>query len=149
MKLSISELSNLTGMDRRRIGRALTDLRPEKGPKGALLYESTEALPSLYLSPDDGDTYDLTQERARLAHHQANKAALEAQELRGALIAIEQVAEVVGDEYANVRAKLLALPTKAAPVLVGLSTMAIKRALDDLVSEALEELSANETYAGS
>lgn len=96
----------------------------------------------MYLSPADGDTYDLTQERARLAHHQANKAALEAEAFSGKLVPIESVADVVGEEYANVRAKLLAIPTKAAPQIVGLSTIATKARLDDLVREVLEELSA-------
>jgi len=144
MKQSISELHLLTGIDRRRIGRALADLTPKKGPKGALLYESTDALPALYLTPADGDTYDLTAERARLAHHQANKAALEAKALIGALVPVEEVADVVGEEYANVRAKLLSLPSKVAPSLVGLTTREIKAELDDLVREALTELSADE-----
>ena len=143
MKQSITELNLLTGIDRRRIARALADLSPEKGPRGALMYESTEALPLLYLQPGDDDTYDLTQERARLAHHQANKAALEAETFRGELVPTEQVADVVGEEYANVRAKLLAIPTKAAPVLVGLCTRAIKERLDDFIVDALEELSAD------
>jgi phage terminase Nu1 subunit (DNA packaging protein) len=146
MKQSISELSNLTGMDRRRIRKALSDLPADKGKKGALLYESTNALPLLYILPGDGDTYDLTQERARLAHHQANKADLECQVLSGDLISVEEVAEIVGSDYANVRAKLLALPSKAAPILQGLSTAAVRGHLQDLVNEALEELVADETY---
>lgn len=143
MKQSLSELSNLTGIDRRRIGRCLVDLQPEKGPKGSLLYDSVQALPLLYLTPGDGDTYDLTQERARLAHHQANKAALEAKQLEGSLIPIEAVADTVGDEYANVRAKLLAIPARAAPQVVGLSTVATRTKLDDLIRECLEELTAD------
>jgi hypothetical protein len=71
MKQSITELNLLTGIDRRRIGKTLANTTPEDGPKGALLYETTEALPLLYASPADGDSYDLTAERARLAHHQA------------------------------------------------------------------------------
>jgi len=143
MKQSISELSHLTGMDRRRIRAALCDLPSETGPKGALLYESTEALPLLYLQPGDGDTFDLTSERARLAHHQANRAELEADQLAGSLIAIEAVADIVGQEYANVRSKLLAIPSRAAPQLIGLSIVAVKALLDDLIFEALDELSAD------
>jgi hypothetical protein len=51
MKQSVSELSHLTGMDRRRIRRCLADLPAEPGPKNSLLYESTQALPLLYLTP--------------------------------------------------------------------------------------------------
>lgn len=150
MKQSISELNLLTGLDRRRINRALADLKPTPGPKGAQLYESTEALPLLYLQPGENDSFDLTAERARLAHHQANAAGLQERKLRGELIEIEECADIIGQDYANVRARLLAIPSRAAPELLGLCTTAIRARLDDLVREVLEELSADETYsAGS
>ena len=147
MKQSISELSHLTGFDRRRIRAALCDLPASKGAKGALLYETIEALPLLYLQPGDGDTFDLTDERARLAHHQANRAALEAEQLAGSLIEIEAVANVVGEEYSNVRSRLLAIPSKAAPQVIGLSIAAAKALLDDLIFEALDELTADDPPA--
>ena len=147
MKQSISELSHLTGMDRRRIRGLLCDLPSETGPKGALLYESAEALPLLYLQPGDGDTFDLTDERARLAHHQANRAALEAEQLAGSLIEIEAVASVVGEEYSNVRSRLLAISTRAAPQVIGLSIVEVKALLDDMLFEALDELSADDPSA--
>jgi len=133
MKQSISELSHLTGFDRRRIRAALCDLPASKGAKGALLYETIEALPLLYLQPGDGDTFDLTDERARLAHHQANRAELEANLLAGSLIQIEAVADVVGEEYANARSRLLAIPSRAAPQVIGLSIVAVKALLDDMI----------------
>jgi len=143
MKQSISELSHLTGFDRRRIRAALCDLPASKGAKGALLYETIEALPLLYLQPGDGDTFDLTDERARLAHHQANRAELEANLLAGSLIQIEAVADVVGEEYANARSRLLAIPSRAAPQVIGLSIVAVKALLDDMIFEALDELTAD------
>jgi hypothetical protein len=143
MRKSISELSHLTGMDRRRIRAALCDLPASKGAKGALMFETIEALPLLYLQPGDGDTFDLTTERARLAHHQANRAELEADLLAGSLIEIEAVADVVGQEYLNVRSKLLAIPSKAAPQVIGLSIAAAKALLDDMIFEALDELAAD------
>jgi len=143
MKQSISELSHLTGFDRRRIRAALCDMPASKGAKGAVMYETIEALPLLYLQPGDGDTFDLTTERARLAHHQANKAALEAGLLAGSLVEIEAVADIVGAEYANVRSKLLVIPSKAAPQVIGLSIAAAKALLDDMIFEALDELAAD------
>jgi hypothetical protein len=143
MKNSISELSHLTGFDRRRIRAALCDMPSEKGSKGGLMFETIEALPLLYLQPGDGDTFDLTTERARLAHHQANRAELEADLLAGSLIQIEAVADVVGEEYANARSRLLAIPSKAAPQVIGLSIAAAKALLDDMIFEALDELTAD------
>jgi hypothetical protein len=56
---------------------------------------------------------------------------------------------VVGDDYANVRAKLLSLPTKLAPQLIGIEDPAECKALIERgVSEALEELTADGIYSG-
>ncbi|MBK6510041.1 MAG: hypothetical protein IPG06_11735 [Haliea sp.] len=134
MLISITEISNLTGADRRRIRSLLADLEATKEHAARCAMSPGEALPRLYVR-DDGD-FDLTSERARLAHFQANAAQLTAKHLEGSLIPIEQVADVVGDEYANVRAKLLAIPAKAAPQVVGLSTVAIRTRLDDLIRSA-------------
>ena len=130
-------------MDRRRIRGLLCDMPASKGAKGAVMYETIEALPLLYLQPGDGDTFDLTDERARLAHHQANRAELEANLLAGSLIQIEAVADVVGEEYANARSRLLAIPSRAAPQVIGLSIVAVKALLDDMIFEALDELAAD------
>lgn len=86
---------------------------------------------------------DPRQEQARLNFHRANTAALEERQKTGELIETEHVAGIVGDEYASVRAKLLAIPSKAAPQVIGLSTVAVKAMLDNLVREALEELCAD------
>src|SRR5213593_3081153 len=48
MLLSINQLSELTGRDRRTITKHLGDLRFVDGEKGAHLYESSEALPLIY-----------------------------------------------------------------------------------------------------
>ena len=147
MRLSITELHNLTGLDRRRVRSALADLESTPGKKGAVLFESREALPLLYIFPRDGDTLDLTQERARLAHFQANKAAVEERKLKGELIEVEEVAQIVGADYSNVRAKLLAMPTKGAPELLGIEDIAVAHGIvQRLVIAALEELSADEVY---
>jgi hypothetical protein len=45
MHLSISQLSELTGRDRRPIAKQPTDVPHVAGERGAMLYESTEALP--------------------------------------------------------------------------------------------------------
>jgi hypothetical protein len=45
---SINELSQLTGRNPRTITNRVIDLQYQVGPKGAHLYESTEALPLIY-----------------------------------------------------------------------------------------------------
>lgn len=58
MQLSINQLSDLTGKDRRTITRALSDLAYVDGAKGAYLYESAEALELVYGSNAAGRTLD-------------------------------------------------------------------------------------------
>lgn len=113
-----------------------------------MLYESTVALPMLYICPTESDNLDLTAERARLAHFQANKTELEAAKMKRELIEVEEVAEIVGNDYANMRANLLSLPTKLAPQLVGIEDIAQGQALiEQGVYSALQELSADEVYS--
>ena len=48
-KVSISQLAQLTGKDRRTIASRVSDLKYVGGDKGAYLYESSEALEAIYL----------------------------------------------------------------------------------------------------
>jgi len=139
MLVSITELHNLTGQDRRRITKALANLKAKPGEKGAKLYESEAAIPLLYIS--EGGELDPQKERARLTHHQANIAALEEKELEGELVRRSSVVAEVSDAIANCRAKLLSLPSKMASVVAGMSSVAdIRGALQDNIHEALDEL---------
>lgn len=87
------------------------------------------------------DGYDLTAERARLAHHQANIAALDEETKRKTLIPAEQVRTKWQDMLASFRARLLSLPTRIAASCVGLDESAIEKAARDLVHQSLDELS--------
>jgi phage terminase Nu1 subunit (DNA packaging protein) len=64
---------------------------------------------------EDGEALDLSAERARLARAQADKTELELAELRGEHVRITDVTDAWSQHIAAVRAKLLALPSKAAP----------------------------------
>ena len=48
MHLSITQLSELTGRDRRTVAGKLADVPHTAGERGAMLYESSEALPLIY-----------------------------------------------------------------------------------------------------
>jgi phage terminase Nu1 subunit (DNA packaging protein) len=145
MNRTKTEFELLTGFDRRRIAKALVNLRPskERGARGAVQYDSTRALPLLYRPSKEG-SYDLTQERARLAHHQANKAEQEVAEQIAGLVSIADIAGIYADELATVRAKLLGLPTRLAPQLLGTESAAeIQHTFDNGIREVLKELTAD------
>lgn len=95
---------------------------------------------------EDGKLLDLNHERARLAKAQADRQELALARERGELVPVELVGEAVGSDYTRVRARLLAMPTKAAALLAPETDTAICQSiLDDLVREALSELSDPDT----
>jgi phage terminase Nu1 subunit (DNA packaging protein) len=87
------------------------------------------------------DGLELNAERARLAHHQANKAELDEQTVRGDLVRAEDVTKAVSDAFRRVRARLLSLPSKITPVVLGSTdAVEVKNAIEGGVMEALAEL---------
>lgn len=90
----------------------------------------------------ESDSFDLDSERARLAHHQANKTALEEKVLAGKLIPQQTVEDVWGSMISSFRSRVLSIPTKAAHEFVGLHELNIAQELmKKHLYEALTELS--------
>lgn len=87
---------------------------------------------------------DLSQERAKLTKLQAGKALLDLEQQRGNLIPMELVIEAWQGLIGNARAKMLALPPKAAAQVVGVeSYLEIEQVITSLIHEALDELSTD------
>ncbi len=96
----------------------------------------------------DGEVYDLEVERARLAKEQADKTAMENEERRGKLIDAEKAAGWWVQIITNAKTKILAIPTKAAPLVLGCKSLAqAKDVLEKLIHESLTELSATNPSA--
>lgn len=93
-----------------------------------------------------GDTTQIDDKEAR-RRKLAAEAALTELELakeQGKVVEIDQVARVVGEEYANCRARLLAIPSKLAPLLDATPGINAKRDLiEQAITEALDELTAD------
>lgn len=115
-------------------------------PKGGTMDEWRHAyvrhlidLASGHLS-EDGEL-DITEERALLARAQRLKIEIETEKLRGSLVTAAQVEQVWTAHIAAARAKLLALPTKAAPQVLALKNRTdVEGLLKAIVHEALAEL---------
>ena len=89
-------------------------------------------------SPGRGQTDD---SRRRYTLAAAELKEYQLAEKRGSMISVEDVAPIVADELANVRSRLLAIPDRVAPKIVGMSDpAAIEAALRDEVIAALSEL---------
>lgn len=71
----------------------------------------------------------------------AEKYEIEIAQKRGELLLRSEVLAGLSAVFGRVRAKLLAIPSKLAPMLHGLSTVAeVQEKLSDAINEALEEL---------
>lgn len=85
---------------------------------------------------------DKTQEEAKWVLARRQKTELEVQIMKGELHRSEDVQLVMSDMLGNFRARLLGLPSKVAPQLLGKTDiLAVKQVLKDEVYEALNELS--------
>lgn len=93
---------------------------------------------------EDGKVYDYEAERARLTKAQADKTELEAAELAGHLVRVEDVETEWSRMLGSVRARLLSLPTKAAPrARVAVNDEEAAALIEAEVVEALQELSTD------
>jgi hypothetical protein len=86
-------------------------------------------------------TEGLEAEQTRLTKAKADLAELELAEQRGEIHRAPAVMRVWADNVMNAKTRLLAIPTKHAPDLVGRSLQEIQAKLKAAISEALEELS--------
>jgi phage terminase Nu1 subunit (DNA packaging protein) len=87
---------------------------------------------------------DLNEERTRLTKLQADKAQLEVQEMEESLVSVEKITEEWVGYVANVRSKLLALPSKVSHRVQAAETYAeAEKILKESVYDALHELSNN------
>jgi hypothetical protein len=106
MLLNISQLSELTGMDRRTIGKALQNLPSIDGERGAVLYESLDALPALF------KTDSLEAARAKQANSQASLNAVREQDLRRQRIPLKVVTDLLDEIFQSLGATIKAAQDK-------------------------------------
>ena len=87
-----------------------------------------------------GSSYD--EARTRKVNAEAEIAEIELKKIHGELVVAEDVVSAWNDVLAALKAKLMSIPVKGAPIVSAeSSTNVCKSVLEDLISEALEELS--------
>ena len=86
------------------------------------------------------DTEGLKAAQTRLTTAQAELKELELAEQRGELHRASAIAKVWADNVLNAKRKLLAIPTKIPPMLVGQDIQTIRKRLEDEIKESLREL---------
>lgn len=91
----------------------------------------------------DGKVINYDDERARLTREQADKVAMDNEERRGRLVDSDKVGIWWGKIISNAKTRLLAIPTKAAPLVLGMKTMPqVRDQLERMITEVLSELSS-------
>lgn len=88
------------------------------------------------------DLIDLEEGRRRKMAAEAGIAEIELMKEQGKVVEIEVVADAIGEQLSNLRAKMLSLPSKVAgQVYTAKDVKEIKAILDDAIYEALNEVS--------
>src|SRR5438093_13583887 len=100
MLQSINQLSDLTRRHRHTIAKRLIDLPSIDGPKGARLYDSTEALPLIYR------VNNLESARAKQALSTASLNAVKEEELRKERVPLQLVLDELDSLFQEIGAVL-------------------------------------------
>ncbi len=87
-----------------------------------------------------GSSYD--EARTRKTNAEAQIAEIELEKVRGELVPAEDVVSAWNDVLGALKSKLMSIPTKGAPILATEAQAGVcQKILEDLITEALEELS--------
>ncbi|MEF3068078.1 hypothetical protein [Pandoraea apista] len=103
--------------------------------------DETPAEAAVRLLVATGADMDFDEARRVKENYLALQTQLEYDRQSGQVVAVEDVSRAVGDEYAKVRTKLLAIPSEHAPRIQRLKTVnEVQDFLHTIIVEALEEL---------
>ncbi len=146
--LSVTEFAAVLGITPRRVNQLAAEgvFKPtERGvyPVTAITKYCANLRESTF-KQEPGETVGLTEQRARLTHSKADLAMMQVAKLKGELVSLAVVKQTWIAVIIMVRARLLAMPTKLAPRLLGKKNAAeVETILRAEVYEACEDLSDN------
>ncbi len=146
--LSINQLYEITGKDRRTIKKRLESLNPHSTDNRGEKYDAHAALELVY-QPESTQGIDkkLQLEELRNQQQRNEKLELEIGEMRGRLVPIEDVAKAVEKEYTFVRTRFRTIPSKLAkPISMVTDPNQVQIRLQEAVDECLTELTADSKY---
>ena len=139
--VTITELADCFGVTTRYVQQLVTDqVLPKPAVKGAYdLLACCKAMVAHLKS--ERDPKELQAEKIRLTRAQADKAEIEIARMEGELIPLADAERVWCALVGAFRAKMLTVPYRAAVESAGKSEKEIERIVEDMVYEALTELS--------
>lgn len=140
---SINSIAVQLGIDRRTVRARLKDYPPRNRTKNLIEYDLKTIVAAFaqgQTKAGNDDDLDLTQARARLATAQAEKTELELAVRRGELIDLNAAALQWAQVGETIKSKLMAIPSRATPVITGQPSAIVFAALEKLIYECLTEL---------
>lgn len=147
MKANLGDIQLILGVSKSEVKRLVDESIIKKDLRGT--YDLLHSIKGYigYLQVRSGGTKgvsaDYHEERSRLTKAQADKAELEAAVMAGKLVEVEQLIQAWEGMLSSMRAKLLALPSKLAPVVADEDEPGVvQNLIDDYMREALEELAS-------
>lgn len=148
---TLSALSVEFGMDRRTLAKRMNDVSPVETDKRAAYYKLEDAARAIFAGANTPDVMSWDEARARKVAAEAEMAEIELAKERGLLLPVEMVAEINENIFGVFRARMTALPAKAAPDVFSADSLTeAKTLLKQHINAALDELANNvvETYEG-
>ncbi len=139
----VSTIAKLLNITERRVQQLAKENIIPKSEKGRYDLVATIQGYVKYLQSQlaQGEFRDLKHEKTRLTKFQADKALIDLKLLQTEAILISDVEKQVSDMIAIVRARLLALPNKLAPIVVNeADTNVVEDIIKNAIYEALQEL---------
>ena len=148
---SLGGLAVELAMDRRTVGKKIGNLEPVRITGRAKFYLMADVVRTLmgYKGESgEADALDLSTERARLAKEQADKTGMENKRLRRDIFTGAELARPIDKMISDCRLSLLAIPTKAAPHVLGCKTVAeAEGVLKTYVHESLNDLKSRDPHS--
>ena len=133
-EMSINALHVQTGLDRRTLGRLLADVKPVDTVGNSKLYTIKQVV-------EAARGPSAQAEKARLDKLRADVVELDLAQKRGELIPTETVIDMLVPLISNIRTKLIAIPSKAAPVVMQCrAEFEVQTELKRLINESLEDI---------
>jgi len=125
----------------------------EKGSKGRSSFYNTAAVArwreeqAALAATGDTNAMDMDEARRRKVAAEAALAEMELATKRGEYVLVEEVGQIVEAEYSTIRANFLSMPGDIASDLEHMQSAEIEELLATKVSEILNELAADSSFA--
>ena len=140
--VGVDEIAKIFNLDERSIQRLAKQGVIAKAARGQYDLIDCASAYIRHLQTTRPDQKDSHTEKTRLLTAQADRAEMETAQLRGTLVEVADVAEIVDNDYSTVRNRVLGIPSKCAPAVAATSDVREVRAIIEAEClGALEELS--------